>query len=217
MAIENHPAASHIPRPPRNGQPAIVGNPDDLSELVYGPEVPKRLDDYLYSDRPQLGLRVISFKNSTVVVLHWIHLACDATAKRALLDAWMLMLRGKEDEIPEPLAPDCYALENIGKEPTTPHALANHHMSTTGLVLWLLRNAYSFLLLPKEHRMVCVPAAYLTKLREKALQDLNVQAISREQNEEPFLSEGDVLLAWITRLAMVNVAKDSERMVSTVQ
>ncbi|KAL2173568.1 uncharacterized protein P884DRAFT_211360 [Thermothelomyces heterothallicus CBS 202.75] len=217
LAVEDHPAGSRIPRPPRNGRPAIVGDPDDLSELVYGPEVPRRLDDYLYSDRPQLGLRVVSFKNSTIVVLHWIHLACDATAKRALLEAWMLMLRGREDEIPEPLAPDNYVLDNIGKNPAKPHVLADRRMSMSALVLWALRNANSLLLRPKEHRMVCVPASYLAKLRERALAELNAQATAAGQEEEPFLSEGDVLLAWMTRLAVANISKDSETTIAVQQ
>ncbi|KAK4031428.1 hypothetical protein C8A01DRAFT_42112 [Parachaetomium inaequale] len=217
LAVEDHPTASHIPRPPRNGRPAIVVDPDDLSELVYGPDVPRRLDDYLYADRPQLGLRVVSFKNSTIIVLHWIHLAFDATAKRSLLDAWTLMLQGKEDEIPEPLAPDNYVLENIGKKPTKPHALAHRRVSMPGLVSWALRNAYPLFIRPKEHRMVCVPAAYLAKLREKALAELNAQAAAAGQKEEPFLSEGDVLLAWVTRLAMANISKDSERIIAVQQ
>jgi hypothetical protein len=213
-AVEDHPTASHIPRPPRDGQPAIVGDPDDLSELVHGPEVPKRLDDYIYTDRPQLGLHVVSFKNATVVVLHWIHLACDATAKRSVLDAWTLMLQGREDEIPEPLAADNYILENVGKNPAKPHVLADRRVTTPGLVSWAFQNAYGLVIRPKEHRMVCVPAAYLAKLREKALAELASQAANAGQEAGPFLSEGDVLVAWTTRLAMANLPKDSDRTVS---
>lgn len=212
LAKEDHPAASCIPRP-CNDQPAVVGDPDDLSELIYGQEVPKTLDDYIYTDRPQLGLRVISFKNSTIVVLHWIHLAFDATAKRALLDAWMLMLQGRESEILEPLAPNDYILERLGKNPTEPHVLAKHHVSKLGLVWWVLQNFYNLAVGKKEHRMVCVPATYLAKLREKALEELAAQAGS-EESEIPFLSEGDVLLAWVSRLAMANLPKNSEKTVS---
>jgi hypothetical protein len=191
-----------------------VGDPDDLSDLVYGPDVPRRLDDYLYTDRPQLGLRVVSFKSSTIVVLHWLHLAFDATAKRSLLDAWTLMLQGKEDEIPEPLAPDNYVLENVGKNPTKPHVLADRRVSMGGLVSWVFRNAYSLVIRPKEHRMVCVPAAYLAKLKEKALAEISAQAATGGKQAKPFLSDGDVLLAWTTRLAMANLSKDSKTIVS---
>lgn len=212
LAVEDHPAASCIPRPPRNGRPAIVGNPDDLSELIYGREVPTRLDDYIYTDRPQLGLHVVSFKNSTIVVLHWLHLTFDATAKRSLLDAWMLMLQGREDEISEPLGPQEYILENCGKNPTEPHVLTEQHVSKPGLVWWALQNSYNLLIRKQEHRMVCVPATYLAKLREKALAELVAQA-SGEKSEAPFLSEGDVLVAWISRLAIANLPRDSDKTV----
>lgn len=214
LAVEDHPAGSCIPNAPRNGRPAIVGDPDKLSELIYGQETPRYLDDYIYTDRPQLGLRVVSFKNSTIVVLHWIHLSFDAMAKKSLLNAWMLMLQGREDEIPEPLAPDDYILEHCGKKPTEPHVLAEYHMSKPGLVWWVLQNCYNLVVKKQEHRMVCVPAAYITKLREKALAELAAQAPS-EKWEAPFLSEGDVLLAWTTRLAIANLPENSETPVSS--
>ncbi|KAL7941247.1 hypothetical protein V8C42DRAFT_335199 [Trichoderma barbatum] len=216
LSVENHPAASCIPHPPHNGQPAIVGNPDDLSELIYGLEVPRNLNDYIYTDRPQLGLRVVSFKNSTIVVLHWLHLTFDATAKRSLLNAWMLMLQGKEDEIPEPLGPHEYILEHCGKNPTEPHVLAEHHMSKSGLIWWVLQNSYNLLVKKQERRVVCVPAVYLARLREKALSELAAQAPS-EKCEVPFLSEGDILVAWVARLAIAHLPEDSEKPVAVQQ
>ncbi|KAL6692413.1 hypothetical protein J3F84DRAFT_108135 [Trichoderma pleuroticola] len=216
LAVEDHPAGSCIPRPPRNGRPAIVGDPDKLSELIYGQEVPRKLDDYIYTDRPQLGLHVVSFKNSTIVVLHWLHLTFDAMAKRSLLNAWMLMLQGREDEIPEPLAPHEYILEHCGKKPTEPHVLAEYHMSKPGLVWWVLQNCYNLMFKQQEHRMVCVPANYLTKLREKALAELATQAPG-EKWEAPFVSEGDVLVAWIARLAIANLSEDSEKPIAVQQ
>ncbi|KAK1241762.1 hypothetical protein MKX07_007585 [Trichoderma sp. CBMAI-0711] len=218
LAVEDHPAASHIPRPPRDGRPALVGDPDKLSDLIYGPEVPTKLDDYIYTDRPQLGLRIVSFKNSTVVVLHWIHLAFDATAKRALLDAWMLALQGRDDEIPEPLGPDEYILENVGKNPTEPHVLAQHHVSKPGLVWWALQNSYNLIIRKKEHRMLCMPAEYLERLRVKAVAELAAQAPpDNEKWEVPFLSEGDVLVAWVSRLAISNLPANSERPIAVQQ
>lgn len=192
-----------------------MGNPNDLHDLIHGPNIPTKLDDYLYTDRPQLGLRVVSFKNSTVIVLHWIHLAFDAFAKRSLLEAWMLSLRGKGDEILEPLAPDNYVLDDLGKNPTVPHVLADRRVALLGLVSWVFQNAYRLAICKKEHRMVCVPAEFLAKLRKKALAELCSQAVGTE--ETPFLSEGDVLVAWFTRLALSNLSEDSETLVSDLR
>lgn len=210
LSVKDHSAASKIPSPPAHGRPAVVGDPDDLAELYLGPNVPSGLDDYIYSDRPELGLRVVSFKDKTVVVMHWIHLAFDAMAQKSLFDAWMLTLQGREDEIPEPLAPDDYVLRDLGKNVTEEHALAGVRVGMLGLVSWVFRNIYTLAIGSKQHRMVCVPGPYLNKLREKALAEL---AAAGDKDSE-FVSEGDVLLAWITRTAQRNLPQDSERIVS---
>ncbi|EHK20457.1 uncharacterized protein TRIVIDRAFT_223781 [Trichoderma virens Gv29-8] len=185
LAVEDHPGASCIPHPPLNDRPAIVGDPDNLSALIYSNGVPRTLDDYIYTDRPQLGLRVVSFKNSTIVVLHWIHLTFDATAKGTLLNAWMLMLQGRENEIPEPLSPHEYILEHCGKNPTEPHVLAEHHMSKFGLVWWLLQNSYNLMFKKQEHRV--------------------------REMRDPILEQGDILVDWVSRLAIANPPEDSEK------
>lgn len=186
-----------------------MGDPDDLSDLIYGPEIPRKLDDYIYTDRPELGLRIVSFSNSTIVVLHWMHLSFDALAKRALLEAWVLMLQGRENEIPTPLAAEDYTLENCGKNPTERHVLADRHISKPGVFWWVLQNAYGLMFRKKEHRMVCVPGTYLAKLRAKALADLAAEQLISEKAEAPFLTEGDVLVAWLSRLAVANAAENS--------
>ncbi|KAI6086110.1 hypothetical protein F4821DRAFT_278694 [Hypoxylon rubiginosum] len=208
-AFQDHPSASHIPRPPADGRPAIVGDPDDLSDLIYAPEVPKKLDDYILTDRPELGLRIVSFSNSTIVVLHWMHLSFDAMAKKSLLEAWVLMLQGRENEIPTPLAADEYVLEHCGKNSTERHVLADRHISKPGVLWWVLQNGYNLMFRKKEHRMVCVPAAYLTMLRAKALAELDSQQTFPGQEKAPFVSEGDVLVAWLSRLAVANAADNS--------
>ncbi|GJC96139.1 BCL5p [Colletotrichum higginsianum] len=214
VAIEDHPSASRIPRPPSDGRPAVVGDPNDLDDLIHGPQIPKGLDDYLHEDQPELGLRIVSFKNSTVVVLHWIHLAIDAVGMRSLMQAWMLALQGRHEAIPKPLAAEQYALEDVGKAPKETHVLADRLLSMPGLILWVVRNAYGLAFCKKEHRMVCMPAAYLEKLREKALVELAAaaEAAGEGRKDSPFVSDGDVLVAWAARLAMSNLPKDSERL-----
>jgi hypothetical protein len=60
---------------------------------------------------------------------------------------------------------------------------------------------------PYGGRILCMPASYLTRLRTEALRDLsslNPTQItynnSNPQDSKPFLSDGDILCAWLTRL-----------------
>lgn len=117
------------------------------------------------------------------------------------------MLQGRDDEIPEPLAPDEYILENVGKNAKEEHTLAGVRVAMPGLLSWVFRNIYTLAIGTKQHRMICVPAEFLRKLREKALAEL---AAAGNKDTE-FVSEGDVLLAWTTRIAQMNLPQDSER------
>lgn len=55
-------------------------------------------------------------------------------------------------------------------------------------------------------------------LRQEALGEVKAQAADAGQKDAPFLSEGDVLLAWTTRLAMTaSLPQDSETTVAVQQ
>ncbi|KAF4820223.1 Acetyltransferase BOT5 [Colletotrichum siamense] len=209
LAAEDHPTASKIPRPPSSGQPSIVGDPSHLSDLYLGPDIPRGLNDYLFTDRPQLGLRIVSFKNSTVIVLHWLHLSADAVSIGSLLNAWSLKLQGREDDVPKPLT-GAYALEDLGKSPTRPHVLSHQHMSTVSLGKWLFWNFYNLVIRPKENRVVCIPAEYLRGLKEKAMAELEAQPSIDGKEKPKFVSEGDVILAWVARLSFSSLSESSE-------
>ncbi|KAK8087331.1 hypothetical protein PG994_002305 [Apiospora phragmitis] len=202
----DHPVASRIPKSPSGSRPAIAGDPSELVPLVMGPDVPQSQDDYLYSDRPALGLRVVSFSDKTVVVLHWLHSLFDAVAMGAVLDAWTLALQGREEEIPTPQGVREDPLAEFGMYPTEKHVLADRRLYTSGLVKYGANNILDITWRRKANRVVCVPKAFLDKLRAQAMDDLAAAGY-----ENPFVSEGDVLVAWFSRIAAQNIPKDSDR------
>ncbi|KAK8874008.1 AAA ATPase [Apiospora arundinis] len=205
----DHPVASRIPKPPSGPHPAVVGNPGDAFPLVAGDGVPERLDDYLYTDQPALGLRVISFADKTVVSLNWLHSILDALASRRLLDAWALALQGREDEIPFPQAVEMDPLAELGLYPTEKHVLASQHMTASNLAKYGICNFLDLAWRSKENRVVCVPKMFIDKLRSQALAELTAAG-----ETDPFVSEGDVLTAWFARLSACNISKDSNRTVA---
>ncbi|KAL7814937.1 hypothetical protein V8C44DRAFT_324877 [Trichoderma aethiopicum] len=205
MNAADHPIASRIPAP--SPKPAIVCDPDDFRELLQPDGGPVNIDDYLNRDIPQLGLYVVSFRDKTLVVLYWPHTLMDALGKKALLDAWTLMLQGREDEIISPHGGDSDPLANLGKYPTEPHKLAFWRLSMVGLAQYGLNNVLD-LFRAQENRMVCVPGTFIDKLREEAIGDLVAQGA-----ENTFLTEGDVLCAWWTKVATSHLPSNSQRMV----
>lgn len=218
MAKADHPLASRLPRP--SGVPAIVGDPDDFIDLTQGPGCPSTGDDYFYSDRPVLGLHVVSFTDATLVTLHWLHIACDALGFKALAESWSLMIQGRADEVLPLHGYDSDPLLELGKNPAEKHLLADKRLTTAGTLQFGLRNAPDFTVRAKENRMVYIPAPFVAKLRTETLRDLEAEAEASGSGsgsgEKPFVTEGDVLVAWWTRLSASHIPPDSDRTV-TVQ
>lgn len=198
MAKADHPAASRIPssKSAPSDRPALVGNPEDWTELCCGADSPKTISDYMGSDRPVTGLRVVSFKDATIVNIHWLHIAADAMALKAILDNWVLVLQGREDEIPLQIGFDEDPLRELGLHPTEAYELAGSELSRWGTLSYAARNGYSIALGKKENRTVCIPGPFLEKLRQTALQELR-----DEGKKDPFLTDNDVITAWFSRLA----------------
>ncbi|KAF2179167.1 hypothetical protein K469DRAFT_741698 [Zopfia rhizophila CBS 207.26] len=205
----DHPLASRLPK--ASTKPAIVGDPDEFHDHMRPAGSPMKLNDYINADRPQLGLHIVSFKDTTFVSLYWPHTLCDAMGKKAILDAWSLIIQGREDEVRAPHGAEFDPFTKLGTNPTEEFKLAPRRMGTFELVGYGLGQVLDFIR-KQENRMVCVPPSFLEKLRESAIADL-AGAQENNNGEKPFLTEGDVLCAWWTRLAITHLPRDSSRTV----
>ncbi|CAN8101519.1 unnamed protein product [Discula destructiva] len=205
MTKAEHPVASRMPSSDSAlmDRPTIVGNPEEWAEMCCGADGPKSLQDYLGSDRPVTGLRIVSFKDATIITLHWLHAAADAMALKAILENWVLMLQGRAAEVPLLHGFDSDPLHELGCHPTVPYTLAGSELSRLGTASYVLRNGYNILLGKKENRTVRIPATFLNKLRETALQELRDAGQSN-----PFLTDNDIITAWWARLAFSHLAPD---------
>lgn len=188
--------------PDRPG-PVIAGNPEDWTEMCCGADGPKSLADYTTSDRSATGLRVISFRDATIVSLHWLHSVADAMALKAILDNWVLMLQGRQSQVPLLHGFKEDPLRELGRHLTEPFYLAGSELSALGTASYALRNGYSIFVGQKQIRTVCIPAPFFAKLRQTALQELK-----DDGQRDPFLTENDLLTAWWSRLAFSHLPPD---------
>lgn len=202
-----HPIACCIPESATT-RPSIVTDPDKFESLFRPHDGPTKLDDYLNSDRPQMGLHVVSFLDKTLVTVYFPHTLMDGMSMAPFLEAWTLALQGRVSEIQCTTAPEGQEnsrdpLLEHSMEPTAKHVLAGHQISIAGLAGWALRNISSFFT-SLENRMVCVPALTIARLHEEAFID---SAADRTGDEPaPFLSDGDMLCAWWTRLLLATAS-----------
>lgn len=205
ITAAEHPTACDIPES-GHGRPSIVVDPDRLEDLFRPEGAPTSIGDYLNSDIPQIGLHIVSFLDKTLVTVYFPHTLMDGMSMVPFFDAWIMALQGHGSEIKRPIGAEEYAhgvsnypLAEFGTEPAVKHVLSTRQMSIAGLVGWMLRNVSSFFT-TVENRMVCVPASTIATLHAEALLD---SAVERAGDEPaPFLSDGDLLCAWWTRLLL---------------
>ncbi|RYP08001.1 hypothetical protein DL764_002147 [Monosporascus ibericus] len=213
VAIGEHPLASRLPRP--SAKPSALGDPNEFWSLMRREDGPTEIADYYARDEPQLSLHVVSFEDATLVSLTWPHTLLDAMGYHELLTAWTAVLKGRDGDVKPLHSVDHDPLATHGSEPREPYVLADKRLSKAQKVLFIFRYAYELLRYRDEERMICVPAAYVEKLRARAVSDL--VAARGDATEKPFVSEGDVLSAWVTRaLTRAVLAPTSDKTIMVV-
>ncbi|CAG8958394.1 hypothetical protein HYFRA_00011071 [Hymenoscyphus fraxineus] len=206
--ISEHSIASQIPK--ATSRPAVLVEAKKFVNLTRRPDAPSKLEDYLYSDEPQLGIHIVSFRDATLVSILWPHICGDASAAKAIFDAWSLVLQGRDDEVPPLHGFDNDPLAQLGSNPREKYSLVAKRLTVFQIIVFWIRHLFETLWWGDEGRVMCVPASFITSQREKALQEL---ASGGHGNEKQFLSEGDVLCAWLAKLSISDLPKSSNRTV----
>lgn len=169
-------------------------------EFAAPPNSPETLDDFIYSDTPQLSLYITSFKNATLVGLSWPHTLMDVMGQQAILKSWSLVLAGRNSEVPAVLGAREDAMSAIVDAPVEKeeaYGLMQQRLKGWGMAMFGLRFTGDMLLQRVvETRTICIPKKTMESLREEALSDLKAQ---HNAAGHLFVSEGDVLTAWSLR------------------
>lgn len=181
---------------------------------------PGGISDYLTSDQPVLGLRVNSFTDKTVVTLQWQHVAFDALGMQYVIEGWSAMLWGKVESIPRPCKFDPDPFDQLGRgtrpaQEEEEHVLADRQVGIGGILKWGLGYGVDMLLRAKENRMVCIPESFWRPQLENALEELRAEALEKgEDASKVFLTENDIVTAWIIRWVVGPMELNPEKLVS---
>lgn len=210
MKIAEHPIASKIPR--ATSRPSIVGHTPDFRPVTRTPDSPRSLDDFLYSDRPQLNVNIVTFEDATIVTLGWPHTFLDAMGRVALFRNWIAVLEGREEDVQPLHGYDTDPLAELGTKPTEPSLLEKWQLSGLGLLLLSVRFIFDLLWHYKEKgQIICLPEKFVQGLKQKTLEDLAKD--NKNSDVEPFLSDGDIICAWWTRTLIGALRPSSNRTV----
>ncbi|KAF3057231.1 lysR family regulatory protein [Daldinia childiae] len=201
VEIARHPTGCRLPR--ATAKPAVLSDPEEFAPLLRRWGAPRRLADYLYTDAPQLSLHIVSFTDATIVSLSWPHTLLDAMGRRELLDAWIAVLEGRDDDVKPLYGVLQDPLESLGTDPQEPYVLAHRRLAPIQALIFAISYIWTTLFWSRgeDTRMVCVPATHVQSLHKGALDYLASQT-DEDEKVKPFVSEGDVLSGWVTRLAL---------------
>ncbi|OTB04402.1 hypothetical protein M426DRAFT_73416 [Hypoxylon sp. CI-4A] len=202
MEIGQHPTGRRFPKPTL--KPTVLGDPEDLAPLMRRWGAPRRLIGYLYSDLPQLSLHIVSFTDATIVNLSWPHTLLDAMGRKALLDAWIAVLEGRDDDVKPLYGVFEDPLKPLGTNPQEPYVLTHRRLTPLQALSFFLSYVWTtfFWARGEDTRIVCVPSSHIQCLHKGAQDYLNAQN-DPDEKVKPFVSEGDVMSSWITRLALL--------------
>jgi hypothetical protein len=212
MSINDHPLGKKVPK--ASDKPTLLGSPDELSPLLCNVDSPTTLDDWVYSDRPQLCIHTVSFKDSTIITVTWIHTLADVMGVSTFLNAWTALLRGEPKSIPKLHDFRSDPLSLLGQQTPAKKYLYYDRVLARKDIYWFIGlNILERLWYRREERRtICLPASSLKHLRSLAIEQISAIPPTDDKSS-PFVSESDVLLAWWVRTIYSALDLDPDQMI----
>ncbi|KAI1327854.1 hypothetical protein F5Y16DRAFT_410069 [Xylariaceae sp. FL0255] len=183
FALSEHPLASQLPRPKDNIHVTSPMGP--LRPLVLPEGQHATADDWLYTDRAQLGVDVVTLTNATFVTLNWLHTLLNGMGRNELLRAWRLMLEGRDDEVLEFYGYDFDPLDTLGElvnptsadkgAPVEDYVLKEQKVAGWAMLQFVFNYLWEILFYRSEElRTVILPNRMFEKLKAEAFNDLRL-------------------------------------------
>lgn len=193
--------ASQIPDATGIKRPTLFPHAEKFHDLVTHEGHATKFTDWTDTDRPALQVHVISFEDATLLTLSWSHVILDALGRQSLLKAWIAVLEGREEDVPEFVPFHVDPASSIGKGGNPKqHLLYSYALTGIWFALFVLGYMYELIVHSAESgRTICCPGPWVENLREQAMADA---AASSRDEKNVFLSHGDVLLAWWTKVSV---------------
>ena len=166
------------------------------------------MKEYFTTDQPLTSLHITSFEDATLASLSIPHLATDAMGMAALVRAWSNTLAGHPDRVPTFLGAREDVLETVGtssdEKAKTPYALEDKQLRGLTLLTSCLRIGWDVFTRKIQSRTIFFPAEYVSLLRQRAQEQLG---FASDPENTPFLSDGDLITAWISHMVMSSRSK----------
>lgn len=190
-----------MPRPSDLKRPALFPCSETFRDLVTHPDHASKFSDWADTDHPALSVHVVSFDDATLLTISWPHVFLDALGRQSLLQAWIAVLDGREEDVPAFVPFHIDPAHEIAKggDPKK-HVLYNCVLKGIWFAMFVAGYLYELIVHYAESgRMICLPGPWVDSLRQQAMAEVRA---SSDSGEDVFLSHGDVLLAWWAKVSV---------------
>lgn len=200
--------------------------PEEFDLFARSEKTPRCLNDYLSSDAPQFSVHAVSFENATLVSLGWAHITADSVGIGEVCNAWSLVLAGRESEVPPMLSLQYDLMELVAVRPGEEiksqhrHPMADKEAKGFVMFLFVIRFILDMIFYSNmSSRTLFIPRTKFQRLRNMAVTELdsdpvdaNGRPVIRDWHSgKPFLSNGDWITAFFTRMAALSLPGRSKR------
>jgi hypothetical protein len=185
-----------MPSTQENPKVSVLDGMTKYSPLVRHKTAPTSIADWLETDIPQLVIHTVLFNDATLLTITFQHTLMDAMGLSSFLHAWTAVLSKRD--IPPLLGFDEDIIE-AHLETTAEKTMAGIVFGLISLLLFALVGWWEKIWFPRvEDRVLCIPGEYVRELRDKTLRELDGK--TNKDQDRPFVSESDILLAWLATL-----------------
>lgn len=205
LSVHEHPLDQTLPK--SQEEPAIVDSPEQFDDILAGPQAPRGLDDWLFTDTPALVVHVISFTDATFVTLTYSHSLVDGVGKREIMTNWCKVLAGRTKDVVPLAGWDEAPMDWLGRPLAVGegrHVHADKQLQGWRKWYWVFRFVYERIVNRNQYRQrnLFIPASTMARIRQRVEGDT--------EKEGPFLSDNQLLTTWLVRLACLPL-RDTNR------
>lgn len=216
MEVSEHSIASRFPPIKQTQQSIVYPNDDFLATFARTERAPKTIHEFVKSESPVMSVLVSSFTDATVVGLCWPHILMDGIGFNEFLHNWSLVLAGKEDNVTKIMDINqdlMWEMADPARVDTKEHwALGQHQLRGVDLVRFQLRYLWNAIFRPPpERRMLMISSDAFNRLIDNTRMDLKNYIEEHGESQPAFISEGDILTAWIMKAANKHKTSQTSR------
>ncbi|KAJ5385115.1 hypothetical protein N7517_003026 [Penicillium concentricum] len=199
MSICSHPLTSQLPEAVDKAK--LFVSPEQFTPIVRSKATPQKLDEWIYSDNPQLFIHAVTFDDATILTVTFPHTLADVMGIGIFMSAWSAVVRGDLGAVPTLEGFESNPLTELGKRtPAEKYVYFDRVLNKGQLIMFVARRLTDSLWYrQEERRTIFLPARCVKKMREKAVEELARSSGHDCVDSKPFVSESDIILAWWTR------------------